>query len=1201
VLKGQKYIRTGPKAEDENKMKIKQLHIRGFKSFLGPIKLDLSSDIVAIVGPNGSGKSNVIDAIRWCLGEQNSRILRGMKMEDVIFNGAGDVKPLGMAEVRILLENSMHENLPEHLSRPEIEVARRLYRNGESEYLINNTPCRLKDIQDLLMGTGLGQRSYSIIGQGAIGSILDYRPDQFRELLHEAADITRYHRQVEMSQKRILAAQENLVRIRDVLIELEKQVNSLKRQAEKAKKFKKITEELQNLELTLLANEYNELNKNLLETSKISNSLLGEEISIRTLISQKESRLQDLETTMEELEFALKGLYKTYGNYKTELNNKKALIQGKERELKLLEDKKSEILSELQLIDQKLMAISREIGQINRDLNELNSEISTYLEKRSNIEKDLQTIDNKRKEVKNKYDSTVDQFHKLESERNSVQKDINYIMKILSDIDNKKRELNDQINGINNLIEKLKSRWKDLSANKNLYESELSSLETNIKALIAQRDEIIASEKGLEEKKRSVEAQITETKLRIKTGEELLQSRIKRGARHIIQGKERLKDHGLEVIGILGELIEVEEGFEQWLEAALGEKLDYLVVKDVKDSIRFIEYLKREGKGKSGFISCKNGKNPNFSSKLPFLIKTPDYLKDILTELLKDVTVVDTLQTALEEHSKNGSSKIYITREGDIFYRGVFIYGGGEDQSQESILSRRAKLRQMKLKLNELEAQLTSTNNEIKLLKDKEDELEAELKRYYKEKAFLQENLKKIEYELYKVGADIESQQKMKDMTIKQLDRNTDNINYSKEQLEDLKTRLKALQEVENQKRQFLDELKTLVTQHDNLYEATKKDYYKVDTSIKLMEEKRLSFSKQKEKMEGGIKELRQKKEKLRQSSAETESRIEKCKSEIKDANDSLEDIEMNLNDYRFQINKKEQDIEKVKEEITKLRGEIGHLQQKLNEIKDEVTRVKMSESELKTEIKNLVNTCFELHNAELTKVYKDYLLENYSKAVLESDINAKREQKAKLGDVNLLAISEYEETKKRVEFLKSQETDIVRSIENIEHAIMKFKMLSKEALLRIHSEINSHLFYIFQSLFGGGAARLRFLDEENPLESGVILEAEFPNKKLTHLGLLSGGEKALVALALLFSIFKTRPSPFCLLDEVDSALDDINVERLCRYLQELKTQTQIIIVTHKPRTMEIADLLYGVTMERKGISTVLVADLASLRATREN
>jgi len=1184
------------KLKDDSKMKIKQLHIRGFKSFLGPIKLDLSSDIVAIVGPNGSGKSNVIDAIRWCLGEQNSRILRGMKMEDVIFNGAGDVKAVGMAEVKVLLETSMIETLPEHLRMPEIEITRRLYRNGESEYLINNIPCRLKDIQDILLGTGLGQRSYSIIGQGAIGSILDYRPEQFRDLLHEAADITRYQRQVEMSQKRILGAQENLVRIKDLLVELEKQLNSLKKQAEKAKRFKKITEELQNLELTLMANEYNELNKNLLKTSEVSNSLLGEEISIRTLITQKESRLQDLETLVEELDFTLKGLYRTYGGYKTELNNKKAFIQGKERELKLLDDKKSDILKELHLIDQKLIVLNKEREQINKDLSNLNSEISSYLDQRANIEKELELIDNKRKGIRSQYDTTVHQFHKLENERNSVQKDIDYIVKVLGDIDNRKKELNNQINNINALIEKLKIKWKELSANKKLYEIELSNLEENIKILMGGKQEILNSKKVLEEQKKLTETQITEIKLRIKATEELLQSRIKRGARHIIQGKERLKEHGLEMIGILGELIEVEEGFEQWLEAALGDKLEYLVVKDVKDSIGFIQYLKRERKGKSGFISCDNGNNPESDSKLPPIIKSPDYLKGILIELLRDVTVVDTLQTALEEHSKNGSSKIYITKEGDIFHRGVFLYGGGEDQSQETILSRKAQLRQMKFKLNQLEMQLTTIDDDLKVLKDKESQLEDELKTLYAEKNFLQENLKKNEYELYKVGSDIENQQKMKDMTIKQLDRNTDNTNYSREQLEDLNTRLNALKDVERQKKQFLDELKALVTQHDNLYDATKKDFYRIDTSIKVMEEKKLSLTKQKEKIEHTIKELRQKQENLKQSFAEAENNIEKCKIEIKDANDALEYIELNLNDYRFQINKKEQDLEKVKAEIGKLKGEITHLHQKLNEVKDEVTKVKMTESELKTEIKNLVNACFELHNTEITKVYKDYLIENYSKVILEEQINFKREQKAKLGDVNLLAISEYEETKSRFEFLKAQEMDILKSIENIEHAITKFKTLSKESLLRFYSEINSQLHSIFQSLFGGGRARLRFLDEENPLESGIVLEAEFPHKRLAHLGLLSGGEKALVALALLFSIFKTRPSPFCLLDEVDSALDEINVERLCRYLKELKTQTQIIIVTHKPKTMEIADLLYGVTMEKKGISSILMADLSSLK-----
>lgn len=1178
-------------------MKIKEIFIRGFKSFLGPMRVDLSSRIIAFVGPNGCGKSNIVDAIRWCLGEQNPRVLRAIKMEDVIFNGAGEVKPLGVAEVKLLLEDCTDETIPEHLRRPEIEITRRLYRTGESEYLINNIPSRLKDIWDLFLGTGLSQRCYSIIGQGSIGAIIDYRPDQLRDLLHEAVDITRYQKQIEQAKRRVSEAQENLLRVKDLLSELERQLSTLKRQAEKAKKYKRLVEELQNLELTLLSNEYNLLNRSLSELNKFCTSLVTEEASLRAGISAEEAKLQHFEASYEQLDQKIKSLHKDYGKSKSQLENKQTLIRTKEKEILFFKKRRDELLMEIDSGKAKLSSLTQEIQNLEQEKVQLFAKVEEIKEQRDIYNKKIEEDEKRLEDLKKEYLVTKDQFYNIEKQRDSLQKEIEFLTRTKFEIDKRKQEFQKEKALLQTEIDSLKQRWQERALQRKVYEERLNEIDTAVVFTEQDIQKAMGELAALQQQAKSLERDLTEKRLRLKTLQELItgHAHIRPGTRHILKMTESSHKKTDAIKGLLAELIEVEPGIEKAVEAVLGEKLEYVVVGTIKDSIELLDHLKKEAKGKSGFIISSNGNGKAIkTAKLAELIKAPDEIKTVLHELLKDVELVESFnRIALQPALDNG--KIYVTLDGDVIYHNLIVYGGGEEKTAQGIITKKLHLKQLSQEYQEIESKFNSLLSVIETKKNELQNLKEKHANLQQTKSSISEKLRKVDYELYKIGTDIEGKQKLLDLTEKNISKKYLEENISNDQMNELRHKLDTISKVDTEKKRLLEELSEIIKQKEKARDALKKEFYKIDASLKVIEEKGSSLEKAIAK---GLRDLREKKEnisRLKGQLEQNERNIRDGQIEINNMSEEIDYLQQQVNEYRHQINKKEEEMHCLKEEMGNVKSKIVSLSQRLEKIREDLTKAKMSETEIRTEIKNILNTAMERHNLDISTLYKNYVLENYSKYDLELQIQDKRAQKTKMGEVNLLAISEYEETKKRYDFLKEQEEDLIKSIENINHAILRFRSLAKEGLFEGLKEINHNLNTIFCSLFGGGNARVRLLEEDDALESGMVLEAELPGKRLTHLGLLSGGEKSLVAAALLFAIFRCRPSPFCLLDEVDSALDDINVERLCKYLLELKEQTQIIMVTHKPKTMSIADLLYGVTMETKGISKIISANISNL------
>ncbi len=1186
-------------------MRIKELYIRGFKSFLGPMRISFPPGIVSIVGPNGSGKSNIVDAIRWCLGEQSSKVLRGIKMEDVIFNGAEQARPSGLAEVTITFEDCNDTLKPGGDQRSEISIGRRLYRTGESEYLINNIPCRLKDIHEVLAGTGLSQRTYSIIGQGSIATILELRPEELREFLEEAADVVRYLRQIELSKKKMAEAEQDLSRVMDLLRELERQVATLKRQAERAKRYKRLTEEIQGLELTLISNEYHKLLLRLQDVSKCALDISAKEAELRALLNRGEAELKELEARSEETQYALKELYHTYGRMRSEHSNTNATLLSKEKELQMLKENQGALDSQVSVVTMNIEQLGRE----NEDLLKAIEGVEFQLQERELEQKRIKgamvEVEERFKDLKAQQESLQGQVLTKEKEKGGLFKEAEYLRKVLEGITKAREEFEGEQKKVQDQIISLKGQWKEKNSRLKVKEEELRLFEQELAGVQREADELKARLRTKEMEYGEREREASALSLKIKAMEEILQRMegVRKGTRAVMKSRDELGRKGVRVLGLLGELLDVEKGLEVPLEAVLGPKLQYVVTSDQEGCIKGIQYLKETESGKSGFLALDGNHRPNSCHKDALInyVRCSPEIMHLVDNLLGDVVLVGDLQEALDRIAANKDGRTYVTMDGDVVEAGFVYFGGGREQEHQGILSKKAQINELRLKRGDLERYLKMLQREIEELRYQLDDRQRLLKDLNERRKELKEGIFRLEKEMYKIGQDVDYQQRVLEMLIKEKEKKNKEEANSKLRLSEVQGKISQVSRVSDEKKKALEELKDLIRSYEGRYEALKREFYSTNGLIKNLEEKKNYLLSQKLKVEKSTLDATQRLKDLQATKEKTIDRINTCLIEIEELRDKSKYLEQNIADYRFKINNKERLLEQLKTEIGSKKNSLNILEKKLRELLDEANSIRMAETEIKIELKNLTRSALERFNLDLTQTYKDHLVSDYSRSQLEDSIAQKREARARLGEVNLLAIGEYEEALSRYNFVMEQHKDILKAIDDLKKAIIKFMGLARKGLLNTFEQVNQNLNQVFVALFGGGGARLRFLDETNPMESGVVLEAEIPGKRLAHLNLLSGGEKALVAAALLFAIFETSSKAVCILDEVDSPLDEANLERLCNFLERLKSKTQIIVVTHKYKTMSIADTLYGVTMEQKGVSTVLPVDLAVARARVSN
>lgn len=1182
-------------------MKIKTLEIHGFKSFVDKTTFNFPIGITAIVGPNGCGKSNIVDAIRWVLGEQNPRHLRGKLMEDVIFSGSDDRKPLGMAEVVLTLSNEEGRAPAEYMNFTEIEVMRRLYRSGESEYYINKVQCRLKDIVDLFTDTGIGTRAYSIVEQGQVAWVISSRPEERRVLFEEAAGINRYRHRKADALRRLESTRQNLTRVQDIIGEVKRQINSFSRQAKKAERYKALREELKGIELLLTSKEYNGLKEKMGVLELELQGLRDREVELSTLISQKGANLEELKTRFLKEDEALRAVREKV----FEIDRS---IQKRDGELRMVELKVDELLrNETRLLKEMEGLRSQEEG-LTRDLQDLKQAEGEIVSQIGFKEKGL-------KGLEGSLLGLMDKLRILEGRLDEKKAEVVDLMTRLAHANNTLLNLSRDEEGLG---ERLTRAFKERDEGERLLASKegvvkdlkdrvegiVSGLQALVRKREAQLDRIKELESLLAEREGLLkimkeEAALTSSRLwSLKEWEENLDG-LKDGARAIMLNK-KVGSAWEGIHGLVADVIEVAPPYEKAVDAALGERLQYIIVKSQKEGVEAVEYLKAQAGGRGSFIPLElkekvtTSHPPHLEDKIEAplinLVRVKEGYHHIARYLLGDSLLVKDLKMALELWRKDGIDKTIVTLDGEVVDAYGVITGGASNGT--SILQRRRETKELTERLEGLEERVRALVQEVTGLKEgikagegileglrdethsKEIELvnlQGELKREEGEMTRLRERLNAINFEIEGLQDGIKGGSARK----AEFTREKEGL---EEGLRDIEVLIKGLTE----------EMTNLSSDRDVL--TQKVTAQKVE--IAGMKERLEGIRGNIERTDNTLLEIE---ERLKARADE----IEKGREERKAREAEGQRLKEGLGSLLRLKDEVSKSVTQMEEVLNATSQEMASLEADLKGIKGEMERFQEEDNRLSLELKEIELNL--VHLAErVTERYgvtiEDYAPSDDVKAMGEekliSRLDELKDQIEGLGEVSLSAIEECRELENRLQFLTDQQTDLTRSVEALQKIINRINRTTRQRFRETFDAINQRFQEVFPRFFQGGRAELRLIDEGEILESGIDIVAQPPGKRLQNINLLSGGEKALTAIALIFSISLIKPSPFCLLDEVDAPLDDANVIRFNNFLKEMARTSQFILITHNKGTMEIADTLFGITMETAGVSKMVSVEL---------
>ena len=1179
-------------------MYLKSIEVQGFKSFANKIVFDFHNGITGIVGPNGSGKSNVADAVRWVLGEQSAKQLRGSKMEDVIFAGTEARKPVGFAYVSITLDNADHA-LP--VEYDEVTVTRRVYRSGESEYQMNGHNCRLKDISELFYDTGIGKEGYSIIGQGQIDKILSGKPEDRRELFDEAAGIVKFKRRKASAQKKLDSERANLVRVNDILSELEKQVGPLEKQSEKARQYLKLKEELKILDV----------NGFLLETDKLKADLKGLEEKLAIADSDLAQAKESYEATKAEYEKAeeeLNRINEQIETHNTQLSEKELTRQRLTGEIQVFEEQIKTIQVNAAHYQQRMTAIENETAHKNTEINGLNKQ-------KEELSGQLAAYGSKQEEAQRVHEEILAEIERITAEIENRQ---NSIFEIL----NEKSTINADNQKYKTMLEQLNIRKAELSSRIIRGKSEESAQDSVIRTQTGQLDTANEAIKKLTEQIEQGNAEVVRLKEQIAKGSSEIDKkqqqyhREKSRLESLVNITERydgygnsirkimeLKEQRPGILGVIADIVKVEKQYETAIETALGGTIQNIVTDNENTAKDLIAYLKQNRFGRATFlplsaIQVRNTlegepcmKEKGVIGAASDLVRVSFEYEKLAKYLLGRILVVDNIDNALAIARKYRHSLRIVTLEGEQLNPGGSMTGGAFKNSS-NLLGRRREIEELKAAVSAVSAEITKSKEQVAGLRAELAEVRQALE---------QSNKQMREEQLSKNTAELNLRQsinKKKEIIASYSDASEEAAKLEKEILEideslshvsgslatldtqnetsqkEIDELTKQLEEAKQKESSYIENTQAINIQ----YSATvQKDTFISENIARLQAE-----------IEHSEVEKQQLSENLSATNVEIEQKhrqIESVKGQIEQAQKDAEAIQAQVSEYRKQreeANTKNKAFfekrEQLNEQIAALDKESYRLasqQEKLNEANDSLVDYMWNEYEL------TYSYALEL---------RDETMENLGE--IKKQIHSLKSDIRGLGDVNVNAIEEYKEVNERYIFLKTQHDDLITAeqslIQVIEDLDTGMRIQFEEKFKEIKTEFNK----VFQELFGGGRGTIELVEGEDILEAGIVIISQPPGKKLQNMMQLSGGEKALTAISLLFAIQNLKPSPFCLLDEIEAALDDSNVGRYANYLHKLTKHTQFIVITHRRGTMAAADRLYGITMQEKGVSALVSVDL---------
>ncbi len=1198
-------------------MKLKKIDIIGFKSFLDKASIQFPSGISAIVGPNGCGKSNVIDALRWVMGEQSVKQLRGKNMEDIIFAGANGKQPLNMAEVTLTLANDNGHAPEEFRDFSEISITRRLYRSGESAYLINRQPCRLKDIYSLFMGSGVGTRTFSIIQQGNIGAIVDAGPDDRRLFIEEAAGVTRYKFRKNEALRKVKATGQNLLRINDIIAEVNRQMAGMRRQAKKAERFKTYQQRIKILDTNLLINRYDEYNRQLNHAQSLLKELKDTDIGHVT-------RSKKIDAAIEEIK-----------------------LKRHQKDQEIAAKKSSRFETQ------------RKIDRTEADQTHLKNEIQ-----RLGIE--TSELENARKSLKAKTENMGLEVTQVATQNQKLQNDINGIKKQIEEKRANAKSLQDQLNHLNQNMEEHKNNLMTLVAEearyKNIYQNASNSKEALKRRLIRIDEEValaqkkkttierdqIAAQQVLEQFKKRIseyETQINDLKTTLTSESEELGAQVKQtqtlelernqtrsqlatykkmaanfdwyrdGVKAIMQARSTATesdstDGPMErkatlsgVIGLLADMLEPQTGYETALEAVLGESLQYILVEDQMAGTKAMDYLQTSGAGRSGFIpiaaikplsGADNAQIPADQRLLQHVTVNPNY-QSIVEALLGHVAVVPAMADALALFNRNGRVQTIVTQNGDVVSHQGLLIGGSQDQLA-GILAKKQEMKALTEQNAQLDQDLASAQKRQQEMEASVRRLESELQQCIAQKNTTDEEAMEAEKTLYRMSADLKNalrhlevvELEQEQLLGEESDLDDDMAKYN-QALARITQEVQQAQARTSEGSELISELSSQLERHNQQV---------VDLKLQL--------TAYHTKLESGTQTL----QRLKEFARDSDLRLEQLHNEIAQKKEkrsgsqlqitakdqSLQNMYNNLKTLDDSLTANESEYNAIDTHLQENDGQLAAIQTERQETLEKIRLLELELSEKRIMRDNIAGKVQERYHISiaalrLQKTQQDEKLQ-MNMDEMETELERFRTKINSIGDVNLGAIKEYEELKERFDFLTEQHNDLEKAIEDLHKVIRKINRITQQRFMETFEKVNTKLKEVFPKLFEGGSARLELTEPNKPLETGIEFLVHPPGKKLTRMSLLSGGEKALSAIAFIFAIFLIRPASFCLLDEIDAPLDEANVIRFNNLMQVIGQQSQIIMITHNKRSMEFAETLFGVTMEQKGISKVVSVNL---------
>ncbi len=1173
-------------------MYLSDLEIIGFKSFANKTQLKFSDGITAIVGPNGCGKTNIVDAIRWVLGEQKTTVLRSEIMEDVIFNGTSQRKPLSMAEVTLTLQNNKGI-LPIEYS--EVTVTRRLFRDGTSNYLLNKTQCRLKDIVDLFLDTGLAPDSYSVIELKMVEAILSGKPEERRNLLEEAAGVKKYKLRRKEATKKLQAIQSDLVRVNDVISEIQTLVNSLSRQASKTKRYNKLSEQLKELETKFLGHQY--LNYNSMIT-EIENKLkTTNEAKI-----EKEQFLEDLEINSNEIKSKLNLEENQYRNYiEEEINLQNEISQtsqnlavGKER-LSALNSSQQRIQNELKEFDDNYNLNLKRIEEVKETIQKIKSKKN---EKFSDVENQKLKVNEFKQLVETARQDVAEITEDVLKYQNAISSLYNDVNRNKNRIESLNRSINESKEEIRNLENKLQNTQKELE----IESKKIKDFDDRIEK-IEEKYNISQEEKTtLNNEIELINEQISEEQIKLnqaKSSLDFLKSlKDTDETVKLLQSNEWQTQSPKQV---LAEIIATDDKYRVAVASLLGIYAKSFIVSTNEDIEKAKELLVKHNKGKASFIIRDNIKFENLALSnqtvnnfinLYNIIRCDDKLKYLLFTLFGDVIIVEDDNEA-KKIAENNSDLTVITLTGNIYKSNYYVRAGSTITSDATFIGKNERIEQLSNLVNKLEKNIKILKTNKENLKERYDEidlieLQNKLKNAQQEKNIQLQIISKKEYEIEGLEQNLNILNKNNENFINEIQRLEKELEQAKLEIKEYEEKLELYQEQQLTKSSELNNLIDELKELENNFNEAQLEYYRFEQELESNLRELQSVETQNENL------LKTKDQRIKELE-NNKLQIEKLEINLKEYDNKLNDLNKELEKLKEQKKESQIRLNEIKEELEQQENEIRFNRKELDKIIAELHQIDLTYNDLKSKIESIEIKALESYSIDL-KTEKIDIDNKFSIDEVKNEVNSIKEKLSSLGNVNFMALEEYETQNERLQFYTKQVNDLTESETNLIETIEEINHTAKTKFKDTFKIVNENFQKLFKILFGeDGESELQLM-EGDPLESNIEIIAKPPNKKPRNIEALSGGEKTLAAIALLFAIYLVKPSPFCILDEVDAPLDDANIDRFINLIKDFKEQTQFIIVTHNKETMEAANNLYGITMEEQGVSKIV-----SVRFSTEN